>query len=105
MKTPPMVQVDTMPAGAYFAYAAELLKLHPPHLTDQPIIAQMKRIGIEPGKSFDISTSSTRSCGRVWKRAGGRPAAHEVESANTSEGRQLLVDEHRHHGRIWKLLL
>jgi hypothetical protein len=55
MKTPPMVQVDSMPAGAYFAYAAELLKLHPPHSTDQPIIAQMKRIGIEPGKSFDIS--------------------------------------------------
>jgi hypothetical protein len=56
MKTPPMVQADTMPAAAYFAYAAELLKLHPPHLTDQPILAQMKRIGIDPGKSFDIST-------------------------------------------------
>jgi hypothetical protein len=55
MKTPPMVQVDTMSAGAYFTYAAELLKLHPPHLTDQPIIAQMAGIGIEPGKSFDIS--------------------------------------------------
>jgi hypothetical protein len=55
MKTPPMVQVDTMPVGTYFAYAAELLKLHPPHVTDQPIIAQMKGIGIEPGKSFDIS--------------------------------------------------
>ncbi len=55
MKTPPMVQVDKMPAGAYFAYAAELLKLNPPHLTDEPILAQMKRIGIEPGKSFDIS--------------------------------------------------
>jgi hypothetical protein len=54
MKTPPLVQVDTMSAGAYFAYAAELLKLHPPHLTDQPIIAQMKRIGIEPGKSFEF---------------------------------------------------
>jgi hypothetical protein len=54
-KTPPKTQVDTMPAGQYFAYAAELLKLHVPHLTDQPIIAQMKRIGIEPGKSFDIS--------------------------------------------------
>jgi hypothetical protein len=52
MKTPPKVQVDTMPAAKYFAYAAELLKLHPPHVTDQPIIAQMKRIGIEPGKSF-----------------------------------------------------
>ena len=30
MKTPPKFQVDTMPAGKYFAYAAELLKLHPP---------------------------------------------------------------------------
>src|SRR6202035_4179840 len=28
--------------------------LHPPHITDQPIIAQMKLIGIEPGKSFDF---------------------------------------------------
>ncbi len=55
MKTPPKVQVDTMPADKYFAYAAELLKLHPPHITDQPIIAQMKRIGIEPGKSFDMT--------------------------------------------------
>jgi hypothetical protein len=54
MKTPPKIQVDTMPAGKYFAYAAELLKLQPPHITDEPIIAQMKRIGIEPGKSFDI---------------------------------------------------
>jgi hypothetical protein len=54
MKTPPKVQVDTMPADKYFAYAAELLKLHPPHITDQPIIAQLKRIGFEPGKSFDL---------------------------------------------------
>jgi hypothetical protein len=54
MKTPPKKQVDTMPAGKFFAYAAELLRVHPPHLTDEPIIALMKRIGIEPGKSFDI---------------------------------------------------
>jgi hypothetical protein len=55
MKTPPKVQVDTMKGGDYFAYAAELLKLQPPHLTDQPIIAQIKRIGIDPGKSFDMN--------------------------------------------------
>jgi hypothetical protein len=54
MKTPPKTQADTMPAAKYFAYAAELLNLHPPHITDEPIIAQMKRIGIEPGKSFDF---------------------------------------------------
>ena len=40
MKTPPKTQVDTMPAGRYFAYAAELLKVNPPHITDQPMIAQ-----------------------------------------------------------------
>src|SRR5271167_3021547 len=56
MKTPPKVQVDTMTAGVYFAYAAELLKLQPPHFTDEPILAQMKKIGIEVGKSFDIGT-------------------------------------------------
>jgi hypothetical protein len=55
MKTSPKVQVDRMPASQFFAYAAELLKLHPPHLTDEPIIAQIKKIGIEPGKSFDVS--------------------------------------------------
>ena len=54
MKTPPKQQVDTMPAGKFFAYAADLLKIIPPHLTDQPIIAQLKKIGIEPGKSFDL---------------------------------------------------
>lgn len=56
MKTPPKRQVDAMAANTYFTYAAELLKVHPPHITDQPIVAQMKRIGIEPGRSFDIAS-------------------------------------------------
>ena len=55
MKTPPKTQVDTMPADQFFTYAAELLKTQTPHITDQPILAQMARIGIEPGKSFDIN--------------------------------------------------
>ena len=58
MKTPPKEQVDTMPADKFFAYAAELLKQQAPHITDQPILAQMKRIGIERGKSFDINKAN-----------------------------------------------
>ena len=54
MKTPPKIQVDTMPAAKYFAYAAELLKTTPPHITDEPIIALLRKIGFEPGKSFDL---------------------------------------------------
>jgi hypothetical protein len=57
MKTPPKKQVDTMPAGQFFAYAAELLKLHPPHITDEPIIARLKRVGFEVGKSFDLDNA------------------------------------------------
>lgn len=55
IKTPPKTQVDTMAAGQFFAKAAEIMKANPPHITDQPIIARMKRIGIAPGKSFDMS--------------------------------------------------
>jgi hypothetical protein len=54
MKTPPKIQVDGMPADKYFAYAAKLMKLQPPHITDQPIIAQLQRIGFQPGASFDL---------------------------------------------------
>jgi hypothetical protein len=54
MKTPPKVIVDTMEGKKYFTYAAELLKTVRPHVTDEPIIAQMRRIGIEPGKSLDF---------------------------------------------------
>lgn len=54
MKTPPKLQVDAMPAGRYFSMAADILKLQPPHITDEPIIARLKRIGFEVGKSFDI---------------------------------------------------
>jgi hypothetical protein len=58
MKTPPKVQVDTMPAEKYFAYAAELFKVIPPHITDQPMIAQLKKIGFEPGKSFELDKAN-----------------------------------------------
>ncbi len=54
MKTPPLDQVNNMPAGKFFAYAAELLKINLPHVTDWSQVARLKRIGIEPGKSFDL---------------------------------------------------
>jgi hypothetical protein len=52
-KTEPLEQVNGMAAADYFKYGAELMKQNPPHITDWSIIARMKRIGLEPGKSFD----------------------------------------------------
>jgi hypothetical protein len=58
MKTPPLTQVNTMPAAKYFSYGAELMKLNPPHITDWSTVARLKRIGIEPGKRFDFDKAS-----------------------------------------------
>ena len=54
METPPLDQVNSMGGLDFFAYAAELMTLHPPHLTDQPIIARMARFGIEAGRPLDV---------------------------------------------------
>jgi len=58
IKTEPVRQVNGMPAVEYFKYGAELIKQNPPHVTDWSILARMKRIGFEPGRSFDASKVS-----------------------------------------------
>jgi hypothetical protein len=74
MKTPPKVQVDRMSGAEYFAYAAEIMKLQPPHTTDQPIIARMRRLGIEPGDSFDVDKADPT----VQQALEGAPAAAQA---------------------------
>ena len=54
MTTPPLDQMNGMSGADFFRYAAELMNLHPPHLTDQPIVAQMQRVlGLTAGQPFD----------------------------------------------------
>ncbi|HIK46314.1 MAG TPA: DUF1254 domain-containing protein [Leptolyngbyaceae cyanobacterium M65_K2018_010] len=58
MTTPPLTQVNTMTAAQYFSYGAELLKLHPPHITDWSTIARLGRLGFVPGQSFDFDSAA-----------------------------------------------
>jgi hypothetical protein len=44
-----------MPADKFFAYAAELLTVNPPHLTDFSQLARIAKLGIRPGRPFDAS--------------------------------------------------
>ena len=88
VKTPPKLQVDAMSGPAFFAMAAELLRLHPPHLTDEPILAQMKRLGLVPGAPFDASAQSPavkaaidalRAKGLIYEGRLEKPKGHEDE--------------------------
>jgi len=47
--------VDAMSAGKFFGTAAEILKLEPPHITDQPILAQMQRIDVVQKVLFRVT--------------------------------------------------
>jgi len=104
MKTPPKIQVDTMPAAKYFAYAAEILKLQPPHVTDQPILAQLARAGFELGKSFDldkVDPAVKKAFERAPEDAQKLMAWKMPTLARVANG---WGNEHRHHGRLWQLL-
>ena len=56
MKTPPLIQVRDMSAKDYFSYAARLMALHRPHVTDSSMLMRMKRIELTPGKGFDFES-------------------------------------------------
>jgi hypothetical protein len=53
MKTAVRKQVENLEIADYFAYLARLMKTNPPTAADAPIIAQMARIGLVPGRDFD----------------------------------------------------
>jgi hypothetical protein len=54
-KTPVRDQVNKLDAGAYFSLMASLMKGNPPAKEDAPMVARMAKIGLVPGKDFDIS--------------------------------------------------
>jgi hypothetical protein len=58
MNTPPLHQINSMGGLDFFTYGAELMQLHPPHITDQPIVARMARLGLEAGKPLDADALS-----------------------------------------------
>ncbi len=55
MKTGIRDQVDAMGVTDYFSYLAKLMKTNPPAAADAPMVAQMAKIGLVPGRDFDPS--------------------------------------------------
>jgi len=57
-KTAVRDQVNALDVGAYFNLMAQLMKDNPPTPEDAPLVAQMAKIGIAPGQSFDLTKLS-----------------------------------------------
>jgi hypothetical protein len=55
MKTPVRDQVNRLDAAAYFKLLAALMKDNPPALSDSPMVEKLARLGIVPGKDFDMN--------------------------------------------------
>lgn len=60
------------------------MKLHPPHITDWSQIARLRRIGVEPGKSFNLQTAPV-SIQQALNRAAVDALQIMIEKQNTIE--------------------
>jgi hypothetical protein len=54
-RTTPPNQVAAMDADTFFKRLASAMKDNPPYAADGPALEKLKKLGIEPGKDFDIS--------------------------------------------------
>jgi len=54
-KTPPLMQVQKMDANTYFGRLAHLMKDNPPAPVDTAMVEKLRKLGIEPGKEFDLN--------------------------------------------------
>lgn len=89
LNIPVREQVDAMPTDAFFTYASELLRKHPPHATDQPMLALLRRVGLVPGRPFDfdkLDHSAKQGMRRGVRAARERMAAAAGQSLRGANG-------------------
>ncbi|HEU4388878.1 MAG TPA: DUF1254 domain-containing protein [Blastocatellia bacterium] len=84
-RTPPE-QVAAMDAATFFKVFASLLKETSPHPVDAPLLEQLKSIGIEAGKDFDIARLTSRN-------------AEALERA-VKDARAMIAERARSHGDV-----
>ena len=91
-RTEPLRQINGIAPVDYFKRGAELMKLNPPHLTDWSTVARLRRIGIEPGKSFDASKVAADVLARA--NAAGLKLMHDKAPtlARIANGWQMNTD-------------
>ncbi len=94
MKTAVREQVNRMDAGSYFKLLAALMKDNPPAKADAPMVAKMAKIGIFPGKDFDIGKLDpvvAMALQGVTKPAQGKIMGHFKNAGTNVNGWQFTT--------------
>ena len=97
-KTPPVQRIQNMDAGEFFGRFARLMKDNPPAAADAPMVKKLARLGIEPGKDFDIKQADPRIARALNRSMAGLQAAGERGEEAEHQGR---LD--RHSGELCQL--
>lgn len=88
-KTAVREQVNRLSATEYFKLLAALMKDNPPAKADAPMVAELKRLGIEPGKDFDpakLDPAVAKALDGVPKIAVERIKAHFKKAGTDANG-------------------
>jgi hypothetical protein len=88
--TEPLKLVNNMSAADFFAYAANLLAVNPPHSTDFSQLARIANMGIVAGEPFDASRFSTEQLAEI---DAGRAAA--LQNGEAEGGLDAAVADRR----------
>ena len=90
-ETAPAEQVENMSAKDFFAYGADLMKLHPPKDTDYSQVFRMAHIGLIPGEDFTL-TGLTDGQLETARRSGfAKIKAHSYKLGTEHDGWNLLL--------------
>ncbi|MGH3151949.1 MAG: DUF1254 domain-containing protein [Streptosporangiaceae bacterium] len=102
MTTPPLDQVNAMSAASYFDYAMALMAVHPPHLTDGPLMMQMRRIGLVPGARFTgLDPAVQKALGDVPAAAMGTMQEAFPRLSKVVNGWQMNIDTMGVYGNFY----
>jgi len=104
-KTSPQTQVNNLTGVEMFAKLAELFAKYPPHANDYPILFEMQKLGLEPGKLFDpskLNASEVEAINSVGKTGPADLAQGILKIGKVVNGWNLITENIGTYGTSYR---
>ena len=101
--TPPLERVQKLDAGTFFGRVARLMKDNPPAPADAKIVNTLKKVGIEPGKDFDIAAVDKHTAKGLQRAMGTFGLLQKaLTKLKTANGWIVIPDNFADYGTDYK---